>query len=133
MPTMARMEPARPARAARVLLSLAAGALFGAAALFPTPADGEIRDPASLGELARDADVIVIGRVRAVIPSLFSLPGALVVVAFAVGAVRVLRGRRLPPVVRDGLLLSLVVIFFGGLVVLTTGPVGFHKQIAVVG
>src|SRR5688572_23587690 len=110
---------------------LATVAFLAAAALLPGPADAKIREPADLGELARDADVIAIGRVRAVIPSLFSLPGMVVVVASAVGVASIFRRRRfrLRPVVRDGLILSLMVILFGGLRMATT-PRRFHRRIA---
>ena len=109
------------------------GAFLTAGTLCPGLAEAKIREPATLAELARDADLIVTGRVRAVIPSLFSLPGALVLAAFVVVAERVLRRKRiaLPPLIRDGLLLSLVLVFFGGLVVLT-GPTRFHRRIAIV-
>jgi hypothetical protein len=127
--TLARMEPAN-ARPARLFLWVV-GMFLGAAALLPEPAEAKIREPRDLGELARDADVIVIGRVRAVIPSLFSLPGVVVVVAAAVCAGSVLRWRqvRIPPVVRDGMLLSIMVILFGGLLMATTR---FHRRIAIV-
>jgi hypothetical protein len=123
------MEPAN-ARAARLFLWVV-GMFLGAWALLPGPAEAKIQEPRELGELARDADVIVIGRVRAVIPSLFSLPGLVAVVASAVCAGSVLRWRqvRIPPVVRDGMLLSIGVALFGGLLMATTH---FHRRIAIV-
>ena len=125
------MEPARPTRTARRILLLAIGASLGPVAFLPGPAEAEIREPRDLGELARDADVIVIGRVRAVIPSLFSIPGLVAVIASAIGVGSVLRRRqvRIPPVVRDGMLLSIMVILFGGLLMATTR---FHRRIAMV-
>jgi hypothetical protein len=108
-------------------------ALLAATVVSPAPAEAKIVPPLGLNQLVRDADVVLIGRVKAVVPSLLS-PWGMIAMGAVWGAVLfgVYRRRaKARPVISQSILLLVFVTLAS--VFLGIGPgCRTHRRIALV-
>src|SRR5688572_14970253 len=108
-------------------------ALLCAAALFPPIARARFAGPKSLGQIARDADVILIGRVREVTPTPSFEKVVLAPAALLGCAVFLLRGGRIraPAATREGLA-TFLAVFLAGFALSTRAWYWDYRAIAVI-